>query len=799
MVSFCFRKFPSGCEFITKEFAMRILIKLYVVIAAMMLLSSFSAVAEVLLNDSFDRELDAGWQKASMSVIQMQGGAVHIETSSNDLGSRSFIYRSTGDGAASAASGDAAYNFFKHDIKITAAINSFDGQPALPDGISSFFIGISYDAVSGKMYGGPECGSGIFVALEKVRGSNGDFYQVLLRENQGGKTQKAISLGTLTTIPRQITLMLNKADWEVSIDGAKFTEWGDTNKRGVLACLKEADFQGFYLSVGVANLGPTKVSAPAAVGLDGLTVSTGKEDAALPVEKAVSTTSTILPKYAFEEYAIRTDKGVAVIYPHPDKISRSEDYRLFVSGKEVFCYADRQFNPSASKDEFNMPTSPQAYAIFDFSGAVDVEVEILNSNLLAKTKAFLVAPQSTGITPVQTGSRLKMRLDKPGYYVIDPDGRGYTALQILTAVPEVTVPDQKDPNVIYFGPGVYDIADPIVLKDNQTLYIAGGAVLRPLPTICRAGWENGKKEVHYSGRSYEKMVYPISADNVRNVTIKGRGVISAERGLPNGKRFGLIDIHHGENIRVEDITITHSSGWTLHYYCCSNSIIDGVRIMGWFTNCDGPAINTCNNTQIRNCFVHTADDGLELKTDKQGAGDHNILFENCVIWADVGTAMGVTHEITGPVDNVIWRNHTVLHFKYRITGEWDVPHRGAILVHPAFGGTVSNLKFENITIESQDTEQPAILIYNGKHNRNANIRYGQGTPYSKIENIVFSNIRVLNAGFGTPAVLVYDHSEGGENFKNIIFDHVGMVSADSGKLIPLPLSIRGKPEVQGLR
>ena len=56
---------------------------------------------------------------------------------------------------------------------------------------------------------------------------------------------------------------------------------------------------------------------------------------------------------------------------------------------------------------------------------------------------------------------------------------------------------KNDPNIIYFGPGVYK-PDGIPVKSGQTVYIAGGAVI------------------------YGQMI----PTELKNITIRGRGIIS---------------------------------------------------------------------------------------------------------------------------------------------------------------------------------------------------------------------------------------------------------------------------------
>ena len=493
-------------------------------------------------------------------------------------------------------------------------------------------------------------------------------------------------------------------------------------------------------------------------------------------------------KYAWMQYLTSRGETDVIVFPHPAGIAKTDDYQLRVLGQEVFCYADERFDPEGTKNAFNMPTSPQSYAIFDFKGPLQVEVTILNAELLKNTKQWMVAPRSHAITPQLKGNVLSFEVAAPGTYVIDPDGSGKHALQIFTNAPETNAPNPKDPNVVYFGPGVHDIEKQIELKDNQTLYVAGGAVLRPLPDTLREGWEDGRTQPHYSGRAYSRAVTPVFARNAKNVTIKGHGVISAERSLPSGKRFGLIEILRGQNFQIQHVTLTGATTWCLHGFGLQNSTIDNVRVLTHFTNGDGIALNSAKNVTVKNCYVHTGDDGLEIKTNKADAVS-DITFENCIAWCDAGTPMGLTHEITQAASNITFKDITVLHYTHQVNPTNEVVYRGTILVHPALGGKVSDLRFENITIESQDTERPVILVYNGKYNRNPQTQYGQGTPFSPMDGVTFQNIRVLNSR-KAPQILVYDFSPQGELYKNFVLENIS-----SSQFAKLQLQTAGEPQI----
>ena len=69
-----------------------------------------------------------------------------------------------------------------------------------------------------------------------------------------------------------------------------------------------------------------------------------------------------------------------------------------------------------------------------------------------------------------------MQFSQPGQIVFEPDGKNGPLL-LFANPPEATPPDKNDPNVKYFGPGLHR-ADAIQLTDNQTLYLAPGAVVQ---------------------------------------------------------------------------------------------------------------------------------------------------------------------------------------------------------------------------------------------------------------------------------------------------------------------------------
>jgi hypothetical protein len=371
--------------------------------------------------------------------------------------------------------------------------------------------------------------------------------------------------------------------------------------------------------------------------------------------------------------------GEVTVFPHPRAIESSPDYRVEVEGQEVFCYRDYRLDTDFPPSLFDMRVSPQAYAIFDFTGTVRVRVTVL-SDLINSLDALEIRPLTAGIRARVAERTVEFVLDRPGDVTVDPQGTGLCVLHLFTNAPETDVPSPTDPDVIYFGPGVHDIDD-LELRSGHTLYLAGGAVLRPCPSTLR----RPDPESHYTGRTYHAAVFGIRATG-SGVRIRGRGVISGERGLPAGRRFGLLQGSVMTDLRMEGVVFARATGWTVLLYDCRGSRLDRVRVLGYFTNSDGICLHSCRNVTVRDCFVHTADDCYEVKSKGRG-----LVFEQSQAWCDAGTAMGVTHEVDG-----LRADH--------------VARPEIRLMDPSGEGLVRDIAFRNLTINGGAVEASCLTI-----------------------------------------------------------------------------------------
>jgi hypothetical protein len=271
---------------------------------------------------------------------------------------------------------------------------------------------------------------------------------------------------------------------------------------------------------------------------------------------------------------------------------------------------------------------------------------------------------------------------------------------------ETDVPEPGDEGVIYFGPGLHK-PEKIVVESNQTLYLAGGSVV--------------KAEVLVNG------------DNIR---IMGRGILDgSDWQWRKGPVGNLIAIRNSTNVEVRDITLRGSSHWTIVPNDSRNVTIRNVKLCNSrVQNDDG--INPCNSQDvlITDCFIRSDDDCVALKgLDYNGTNNNveRITVENCTLWCDRARIFLLGHESRAEyMRQVTLRNLDIIHFSMtpfllepgedmylediviediRIHGEGQ---REFIRLRPVVNqymrkkvpGFIRNVRFRNVTLEGKPGE-----------------------------------------------------------------------------------------------
>ncbi len=433
-----------------------------------------------------------------------------------------------------------------------------------------------------------------------------------------------------------------------------------------------------------------------------------------------------------------------VVYDGPSMLQSSSDVGVKVEDKNLFVY-DTLVN-NGRLFTFTPVTTTTPVAMFDFEGSVSVTITV-NSETVSSA---VVRPLKYGIQPVVSGNTITFTLDYPSNYVVEYNGETTKAINLFANPLETDTPDANNipDNMIYLGPGVYK-ADAIPVQSNETIYIAGGA-----------------------------LVYgQIRADGVDNVTIRGRGILDGSifPRLTASQVTVPIEFRNSTNITIEGISILDPAGWTITSYFNDGVLIDNIKIITARPNGDGISIQSSKNVEVKNSFVRTWDDSLVVKNYDRGITD-NVHFDNMTIWTDLAQSMEIGYETNGAtMNNISFTNITVLHNF----------HKPVISIHNSDDAQITNILYQNITVEDAQEVGDDPTSSADNFLVDFQIQYNQswtksGGVRGSIDNVTINNLLVLNGSNGLVSRISgydADHKITNVHFNNVTFKGVKVNNA----------------------
>jgi hypothetical protein len=389
-------------------------------------------------------------------------------------------------------------------------------------------------------------------------------------------------------------------------------------------------------------------------------------------------------------------------YPAPVDEPLSKDFTLEVDGKPVDIYLAKIAEVEDAPEWTLKPEEvggPYSFAYFDISGSVTVKITSVKKEL----DKMVIRPLTSGVEPVIEGNTITFTIDKPCQLSIEPDGR-IEPLLIFANPVEKNAPKEGDPNVIYFGPGVHKPTK-IELTSGQTLYIAGGAIV--------------KGGVSVSGT---------------NVKIKGRGILCGNDWPWRKGPGSMVRMNNAKNVTVDDIILRGSWGWTMPIYNSDSVTITNVKLC-CSRNPNDDGINPCNsqNIVIRNCFIRSDDDCVAMKGIKFGTSNdnvENITIENCIMWCDRARVFLLGHESRAPyMRNITIRNLDIIHF-----------NMCPFLFEPGEEMSIENVLIENVTAYADYPAQWGEQTFDLIRLKPTVNQYMRNKVPGKISNIRFKNV-----------------------------------------------------------
>lgn len=426
------------------------------------------------------------------------------------------------------------------------------------------------------------------------------------------------------------------------------------------------------------------------------------------------------------------------------------DVKVYVNGQECYVY-DTNVNHSRQwNNDFLPALSRTPVAYFDFEGQVDIEVVFADKTI----NSVKISPFAEKVEAVISADqkRICFALTKPGNYTVQFNDSYERALHLFTNAIETDIPDKEDENVLFFEAGEWE-AGSIEVKDGQTVYIAGGAVV------------HGK----------------INVDGGKDITVKGRGILDGSRfmGWHGHSQQVPLQFDHCENIRIENIIVLNSNAWVCQGFNSVKGVIDGLRIVSARPNGDGITLQSCEHYEVKNCFVRSWDDSLVIKNYDRNTNE--ISFKDIQIWTDLAQSMEVGYETNkgkreaASIRKVSFEDITVLN-NY---------HKPVISVHNADDAVVSDITFRNIVIEHNEIgsgdgiEMPYLIDINIAQNRNWSSTQERGS----IKDICIENVEVLSGNFPKSRINGFDSKHMVENvtIKNVTVLGQKITDFDKGK------------------
>lgn len=330
-------------------------------------------------------------------------------------------------------------------------------------------------------------------------------------------------------------------------------------------------------------------------------------------------------------------------------------------------------------------------ATFDFSEKVEIAVTYNKGEI----DSARVRPLSYDIPFTIEGNTLQFSLEKPANLSVEVNGDIFHNLHLFANPLDTFEVDKKNPDLIYFGPGIHHVeGGEFRIPSGKTVYVAGGAVMMGRMLI----------------------------ENVHDVKLLGRGIID-----PSVKMG--IRIANSRNVYVEGLMATQCATGG------SDSVtIRNVKVISYFGWGDGMNVFSSRNVLFDRVFCRTSDDCTTVYGTRLGfeGPSSNITMQNSTLWADVAHPIfiGIHGNVDKPeiLENLNYVNIDILDHK-----EKQLNYQGCLAINAGDENLIRNVRFEDIRIENFRQGQLVNLriFFNEKYCK---------APGRGIENVVFKNV-----------------------------------------------------------
>jgi parallel beta-helix repeat protein len=190
------------------------------------------------------------------------------------------------------------------------------------------------------------------------------------------------------------------------------------------------------------------------------------------------------------------------------------------------------------------------------------------------------------------------------------------------------------------------------------------------------------------------------------------------------------------NVSVRDITLKDSACWVQTYVDCVDLLLDHVTVRSVaYWNNDGIDLVDSRNVRVTDCDINSADDGICLKSSREGGACEDVIIEKCRVRSSASALKFGTASVGG--------------FKRVKVRELDVydTFRSAVALEAVDGATLEDVDISGITAKNTGS---SLFIHVGQRRGNVGI----------IRNVTISDMSVEvpegspDAGYDFPGPLV---------------------------------------------
>jgi hypothetical protein len=374
-------------------------------------------------------------------------------------------------------------------------------------------------------------------------------------------------------------------------------------------------------------------------------------------------------------------------YPQATGVEASPDYRVRAGGKDIFVH---------KTPAFSMTT-------FAFTGDAEVVVEVQRS-----ITAAVIRPLSLGVTATVNSNTLSFRISRPCNLAIEVDDDLQRPLFLFANAPEVNAPKRGTRGVCYFEGGKIHEVGRIELKNNETVYLAGGAVVRGL----------------------------IRANNATGIRILGPGILD---GSTRDRQTESVMLNGCSDVEINGPIVFGSYGWSIVPRLSENVRMSNVKVVSWRDNDDGFDPDSSRHVTVEHCFFRTKDDCIAVKAHSHFGRDaapsdnspdsfntEDVRVTKSTFWsAEWGHALTVGFAVRAPaIRNVVFEDCDII--KKQKGPAMSIDNHDL--------GLVEKVRFENIRVEDGCDKLLALKVAFSEYSADCPTEYFRNNAGRKAPN-----------------------------------------------------------------